>query len=468
VIFFMLIAAPAVAVRNKPGKPDNPGGDNCHKTKTCDAPTPTPTPTPTTAPDAQPPTTTIVAPSDNAKVSGTVKVTGTAADNVGVAEVEVAVGGTGFTAANGTTSWALPVDTTALSDGSHTVTARATDQAGNTSTSQIAIDVNNAPAPDPGGGGSGGSSGPCDKSLTGPASIQTALNSLSTGQQLCLSGTFTVTTPIHPKAGQTISGPATIVGQGMTNVQDVFAVKTGPGAGAVNVTFRGLDISGAGRRGIGCWLGTTIIGGRLHHNGMNGTGCDLEGRTTAVVVDGVEIDHNGTDPANLGCCAGGIKWFHANGVTVRNSFVHDNTGNGVWCDAQCGDFTVSDNTIVRNTRKGVFYEKGGASDGSFLGRTWAVYVGQARIVNNVIRDNDLEGVPQAHAGVSIYSAKNAYVAGNTFGGNGNAVIAREDTLRLTDDKHGWHLSNIVIENNTLNGDDVIGCASDGVTCSSNT
>jgi len=27
---------------------------------------------------------------------------------------------------------------------------------------------------------------------------------------------------------------------------------------------------------------------------------------------------------------------------------------------------------------------------------------------------------------------------------------------------------IVIENNTLNGDDVIGCASDGVTCSSNT
>ena len=210
VIFFMLIAAPALAGRDKK-KPDNPGGENCHKTKTCD--TPSPTPDADAAPDAQPPTAAIDAPSDNAKVSGTVKVTGTASDNVAVAAVEVAVGGSGFTDANGTSTWALPIDTTTLTDGTHTVTARATDEAGNTSTAQIAIDVNNAPAPDPGDGGTG-STGPCDKSLSAPGDIQAAMNALPQGQRLCLSGSFTVTAPLRPKSGQTISGPASLVGPG--------------------------------------------------------------------------------------------------------------------------------------------------------------------------------------------------------------------------------------------------------------
>jgi hypothetical protein len=297
--------------------------------------------------------------------------------------------------------------------------------------------------------------------LDGPGNIQAALNALPEGQTLCLSGAFTVTAPLRPKTDQTVSGPASIVGQGLGYQQDVFGLKPVKG-----VTLIDLDISGAGRHGVTCWIGTTVRGGRLHNNGKDGMGCDMEGHPSDVLVTGVEIDHNGTDP-NWLLNAGGIKWFHAHGVTIRNSNVHDNNGNGVWCDAQCGDFTVANNTIVRNTRKGVFYEKGGESDGSFLGRTWAVYVGKITVVDNVIRDNNLDGVPQAHAGVSLYTSKNAHIAGNIFGGNGRAVIAREDEARLTDDKHGWHLSNIVIENNTLNGDELVGCTSDGVRCSGN-
>jgi Bacterial Ig domain/Right handed beta helix region len=468
-IFMIAVATPALAGGNKRSSHVNPGrGDanaNCNKTKTCEV----------APPDTEPPTETIDHPSNGAKVSGTIKVMGAATDNVGVDTVDVAVDGGAFAVATGTASWARSIDTTTLSNATHRITARATDAAGNTSSVQISIDVANPVErdtdTDPTGSTGGGSTTPttpttptdpptgCDKKLDGPGNIQAALTGLQIGQTLCLSGTFTTSIPIKPKNGQKIVGPASIVGQGMSPLQDVFQTKPAEG-----VTYKDLDVSSGGRRGIGCWLGTTILGGRLHDNGQNGTGCDLEGRTTHVLIDGTEVDHNGRNPDTLGCCAGGVKWFHANGVTIRNSNVHDNIGNGVWCDAQCGDFTVENNTIVRNSRKGVFYEKGGASDGSFLGRTWAVYEGMATIVNNIIRDNDTEGVPQAHAGVSLYASKNAYIAHNIFGGNGRAVIAREDEERLVDDKHGWHLSNIVIENNTLNGDEILGCASEGVRC----
>ena len=59
-------------------------------------------------------------------------------------------------------------------------------------------------------------------------------------------------------------------------------------------------------------------------------------RTATVLVDDVEIDDNGS-AAYLGLLVRGDQsGLHANGVTVRNSDVHDNIGNGVWCDVQCG------------------------------------------------------------------------------------------------------------------------------------
>jgi hypothetical protein len=466
IVVLVLLGVPAqraIASHNGKGS-DNGHGGNCNKTKTCETPAPTPTPTP--PPDTVAPTETIDAPSAGTKVSGTVKVAGTATDDVAVAVVDVAIDSDAFAPATGTDTWALPIDTTKLSDGSHTVTARAIDTSGNTSSTKISVDVNNAPADSGGGtsGGTGGSSGgttsPCDKSLSGGADIQTALNNLSTGQRLCLSGSFTSMAPIQPKSGQTISGPATIVGKGLGINTDLIHIKP-----AVNVTLVDLDISGAGRHGVTCWIGTTVLGGRLHDNGKDGMGCDMEGETAPVLVSGVEIDHNGTDPDWLDNAAG-IKWFHANGVTVKNSSVHDNNGNGLWCDTHCGDFNVLNNTIVHNTRKGVFYEKSGASDGSF-GDPTAVYVGKMVVTGNTIRNNDTEGVVEAHPGVAIYSSKNAYVANNVFGGNTRAVIAREDSARLNDDQHGWHLSNVVVENNTLSGDVIVGCTASGVQCSGN-
>ena len=100
----------------------------------------------TTPPANQAPTVAIAAPASGATISGSVAVQGTAADDGGVAKVDVRVDGGAYTTATGTTNWAVTLNSTSLADGAHTVTARATDIAGLTTTASISVNVSNAPA----------------------------------------------------------------------------------------------------------------------------------------------------------------------------------------------------------------------------------------------------------------------------------------------------------------------------------
>jgi hypothetical protein len=83
----------------------------------------------------------IVAPTAAATVSGTITVTGTAADNVQVTAVAVSVDNGPFAAASGTTSWSYSLDTTPLTAGTHTISARASDSSGNTTVSSVGVSV---------------------------------------------------------------------------------------------------------------------------------------------------------------------------------------------------------------------------------------------------------------------------------------------------------------------------------------
>jgi hypothetical protein len=101
-----------------------------------------------TPPDTTPPTVAIVTPANDEILTGpapsfTVDVTGTAADaESGLQVVEVKVDEGAFAAATGTTAWSFT--TPALAPGSHTITARAKDVAGNVSaeaTANIIVEV---------------------------------------------------------------------------------------------------------------------------------------------------------------------------------------------------------------------------------------------------------------------------------------------------------------------------------------
>ncbi|HYM60781.1 MAG TPA: Ig-like domain-containing protein [Thermoanaerobaculia bacterium] len=94
-------------------------------------------------PDTQSPTVSITAPASGATVSGTVAVNATASDNVGVTKVEFYLDGT-LKSTDTTSPYSWSWDTTSSSNGSHTLTAKAYDAAGNIGTSSaIPVTVDN-------------------------------------------------------------------------------------------------------------------------------------------------------------------------------------------------------------------------------------------------------------------------------------------------------------------------------------
>jgi hypothetical protein len=89
--------------------------------------------------DTVPPTVVIAVPASGATVGGVVTVSGVAVDDYGVALVEVRVDGGAYQAASGTTAWSVQIDTRGFADGSHTLTARASDAAGNKGWSSVNV-----------------------------------------------------------------------------------------------------------------------------------------------------------------------------------------------------------------------------------------------------------------------------------------------------------------------------------------
>ena len=100
-----------------------------------------------TAPsDTIPPTVSITAPTSGATVSGTVAVSATASDNVGVAGVQFKLDAANLGAEDTTFPYSVTWNSITASNGSHTLTAVARDAAGNIGTSPVVtVTANNPP-----------------------------------------------------------------------------------------------------------------------------------------------------------------------------------------------------------------------------------------------------------------------------------------------------------------------------------
>jgi hypothetical protein len=132
-------------------------------------------------PDTTPPTVSLSAPANGATVSGTVAVSASASDNVGVAGVQFQLDGANLGAEDTVTPYSVSWNTAGAGNGSHTLTATARDAAGNRTTSAaITVTVNNAPPPD---------TTPPTVSITAPANGAT------------VSGTVTVTASAADNVG---------------------------------------------------------------------------------------------------------------------------------------------------------------------------------------------------------------------------------------------------------------------------
>jgi len=120
-------------------------------------------------------------PANGATVSGTINVTASASDNVGVAGVQFQLDGANAGAPDTSAPYSIAWNTTGSSDGAHTITAIAADAAGNQAQSApVTVTVSNAPPAD---------TTPPSVSITSPAGGAT------------VSGTITVTASASDNVG---------------------------------------------------------------------------------------------------------------------------------------------------------------------------------------------------------------------------------------------------------------------------
>jgi hypothetical protein len=187
------------------------------------------------------------------------------------------------------------------------------------------------------------------------------------------------------------------------------------------------------------------------------TGSDAAGITNAHgTFDSVELDDTTNNPDFLGFTGSGLKAITE--VQVRNSYVHNNQGNGLWCDEFCRDsashpngFWIHDNLVVNNDRAGIRFERvGDVAD-----------AGEALIENNEVHGNSLR---LSRGGIDIRDAQNALVRNNVFGAKTIAGVAYPRNrdrvaIRATDSGRSDrpNLFNVDIVNNILNGEVIKGC-----------
>lgn len=292
----------------------------------------------------------------------------------------------------------------------------------------------------------------------GRGTLNRAASARGKGTTFCLrSGTYTITAPVRPQDGDTFVGrgrKATfLVGNG--TVRNLF-----DGEALSHFFVRSLNIRGAhGTRACApdCGrafkpaAGITLRNVRCHHNDNL---CIGGGGGYPTIVLGSRIDHNGLVRAFRGVSAAGIKQV-AGRMVVRGSRIHDNYGNGLWCD-KCdgGLMLVEDNVIRDNIRKGINYEISGGHD-----------IDRLVIRGNVITGNNRERLGTA-AGIAVISSQDVEIYDNTFGGNHGSGDERVAVF-VWDDARQFVIANVSIHHNRLRGDRLLGCGLTGVTCLAN-
>jgi hypothetical protein len=303
----------------------------------------------------------------------------------------------------------------------------------------------------------------CEKDIKPGADIDNVINSDSSGTAttFCVyAGTYTVSAPAILKAGDKLKGepgpPPTSVGRALKPTPVVKLEGSGSDnllrADGGDISISWVDLSGASGTGNG--TGAIAAGSagsdflvqyaRIHNNDSLGIS-NMKGRVYAS-----EFFSNSEANASLGFNASAVK-----GITEYEAdqvYVHDEQGNGLWCDVGCSNdlartngFWVHDSVVINSSRAGICYENS-SSDTLFE--------------NNEIRGN---GSSEHRGGVDIRDSQDAQVLNNTLSANNGIGVRATDSGR----SDRVNLLNILVKENDLGGDRIVTCGGP-VECINNT
>jgi hypothetical protein len=312
---------------------------------------------------------------------------------------------------------------------------------------------------------------PCDQDLD--SIVNADEPTIATRFQLEGGCTYTVDTMVVLNEGDEIAGPpatfierppafdpqptVTIVGsEGLSNVIRARGTVRLEWVKIVGGTGQ-YAADGSPLAGTGSALAMGMASNTSSLYAVHITGSDAAGITNARgTFERIELDDTTQDPNFLGFTGSGLKAI--NEVEVKNSYIHDNQGNGLWCDVYCRDsadhlngFWVHENLVVNNARAGIRFERVGE----------VADAGEALIENNEVHGNSAGAI---RGGVSIHDAQNALVRNNVFGAAIIADVAylpdaEGVAIRATDSGRSDRPDqlNVDIVGNVLNGEVIKGC-----------
>src|ERR671921_721385 len=176
-----------------------------------------------------------------------------------------------------------------------------------------------------------------------------------------------------------------------------------------------------------------------------------------------EFYDNTQNPAFLGWNGSAVK--NITEYEAAYNYVHDEQGNGLWCDVGCKDdparqngFWVHDNLTVDNARSGIRYESSP--------RDLATGV-HASEPTALIEGNEVHGnsYGENRGGISAADTQNALIRANVFGAKTIAGVAyranaaKPGAIKASDSGRSSRtdLWNVEIVDNVMNGEKIAGC-----------
>jgi len=305
--------------------------------------------------------------------------------------------------------------------------------------------------------------------------LRSAIQSAPAGSTFCLSaGTYTVNATIDLDSDRVIGAGMNathIDGSGVplddTNRGHIFDNKG-------SSYFQDVDVFGASApapgTATGAKYGKAFINSGSSLQFQNVKCHDNEGVCVGeagnVVADNLDCYNNGSAYsmtsgfAYAACIKTAASYNSAFGdVTMTNSFIHDQPGNGLWCDyCKYADWDIRSTVFRANGNHAIQWEMSG---------NWTCCQAGAVVSGNTFIGNGTNLAKFAPGGMIISTSANITVEGNTFDGtNTNAITIIYSNGRI--DAQNFPASrNVIVRNNTLNGDPLVGCSLSGVTCTGN-
>ncbi len=185
--------------------------------------------------------------------------------------------------------------------------------------------------------------------------------------------------------------------------------------------------------GIAATTGAVVTGNLVYENGQLG----VAAKGAGVTFERNEIYGNNTAGFSAGWEAGGSKFAFTSGLVVRDNFVHDNAGAGLWTDIDNIDTRYEGNRVIDNDRMGIFHE--------------ISY--DAVIIDNEVRGNGfgfdawLWG-----AGIAVSTSVNVEISGNLVEGNADGIVGIEQDRSDAPASFGpLSLTNLAVHDNVIAG-----------------